>query len=265
MRRRHPEGLKVLQVEYGIALFCYYFTLKRHPGSCGWWYVSPQSDEWSFIDWGEPQEAMLKELSFNQCLRKDLETLHSFEILELNELLSEQTLFNMGISQVGPEEVDPNLLKMIDSKTLRKKVAEPTGGRSTHAKVEHLLASPTFRCFENGYMEHFAELSTEMRKHKIDVEMLKITKDKIVKIAREASTRANATERRAKDAKEALRETMEENFWLLGTQEALEAKVKELRTQSARIEELETKVAEVKIMLKATKKKIVEFQSKLEA
>ena len=47
---------------------------------------------------------MLKDPALDQGLRQDLETLHDFAVLKLKELLSEQTLFNFGISQIGPQD-----------------------------------------------------------------------------------------------------------------------------------------------------------------
>ncbi|KAG1334123.1 hypothetical protein COCNU_03G002420 [Cocos nucifera] len=47
-------------------------------------------------------------------------------------------------------QVDLSLPKMLDSKSLRKRVVEPTSNRSTYARVEHLLALPTFGSEELG-------------------------------------------------------------------------------------------------------------------
>ena len=61
-------------------------------------FLFPQAmNEVSWIG-GEPQEVVLKDPPLDQCLRQNLETLCGFEILELKELLSEQILFNVGIS-----------------------------------------------------------------------------------------------------------------------------------------------------------------------
>ena len=68
-------------------------------------------------------------------------------------------------------------------------------------------------------MEHSLELSTEARKHKADTKMLKVTKDKAEKEAREASMKADAAVRRAKNTEVALRGAVEENSRLLGIQE----------------------------------------------
>ena len=56
-------------------------------------------EDWGFVDWREPQENLLKNPLLGPCLKQDLDTLHGFEIPELRELLSEQILFNVGISQ----------------------------------------------------------------------------------------------------------------------------------------------------------------------
>ncbi|EHA8590992.1 hypothetical protein COCNU_scaffold029945G000020 [Cocos nucifera] len=113
--------------------------------------------------------------------------------------------------------------------------------------------------YMNGYMECSAELLTEVRKHKIDIEMLKITKDKVMKIAGEASMRVDTVERKAKDAKMALRGAKEENSWLLGNQEALVAKIKKLKTQFTKARKLKAEVAKIKTMLKVAEEKIAEL------
>ncbi|KAG1334175.1 dihydropyrimidine dehydrogenase (NADP(+)), chloroplastic [Cocos nucifera] len=59
----------------------------------------------------------------------------------------------------------------------------------------------------NGYMEHSLELLMESRKYKVDAETLKETRDKAIKKAGEASMRADATVRRAKDVEIALEES----------------------------------------------------------
>ena len=104
-------------IEPNITLFLYYYTLKRHPKSRGWWYVTSRgkknilplirgassavngwkwcflfisctsSKHWDFLDWGEPQMTMLRDPSLDQHLKEDLETLHGFKSLKLKELL----------------------------------------------------------------------------------------------------------------------------------------------------------------------------------
>ncbi|KAG1334508.1 hypothetical protein COCNU_03G006270 [Cocos nucifera] len=157
--------------------------------------------------------------------------MHNFKILELKELLSEQTLFNIGICQVGPQGMDLNLLKKLEKKTHRKRIAEPAGGRITYAKVECLpmpltsrsegieslsiddfrvvrvqldLTSAAFDGDRRSQMgrvpsKQSLELSVESRKYKVDAEILKEVKDKAIKEAGKASIRADAIERRAKD------------------------------------------------------------------
>ncbi|KAG1327386.1 hypothetical protein COCNU_01G013200 [Cocos nucifera] len=66
-----------------------------------------------------------------------------FEIPELKELLSEQILFNVGISQVSSEGRDLSPSKALGPKTLQKKKAEVISGRSTRAWAELLLMPPT--------------------------------------------------------------------------------------------------------------------------
>ena len=63
-------------------------------------------------------------------------------------------------------------------------------------------------------MKSCLELSTEARKHRADIEMLKGTKDKAEREAREASMRVDAVKRRAEDAEAALRGAIEENSQL---------------------------------------------------
>ncbi|KAG1331125.1 hypothetical protein COCNU_02G010930 [Cocos nucifera] len=101
-------------VESSIMLFHYYFTLKRHPGSRGW-YVTLRS-------------------------RKNVPPL----IQELKELLSEQCLFNMGISQVGSEGMDSNLPRVLNSKTLQKRKAEMVSSKSARAWVGLVPAPSAF-------------------------------------------------------------------------------------------------------------------------
>ncbi|KAG1347925.1 hypothetical protein COCNU_06G017540 [Cocos nucifera] len=63
----------------------------------------------------------------------------------------------------------------------------------------------------------------------MDAEMLKIARDGALKEVGEASARANDAERRAQDAKMALRKSIEENFRLLGIKEALTRRKRCLR------------------------------------
>ncbi|KAG1330825.1 hypothetical protein COCNU_02G007930 [Cocos nucifera] len=48
-----------------------------------------------------------------------------------------------GRAKEVPQEVDPNLSKMLDSKTFQKRAVEPVGNRFTRAKVERLPEPPT--------------------------------------------------------------------------------------------------------------------------
>ena len=82
----------------------------------------------------------------------------------------------------------------------------------------------------NGYMERSAKLSVKVRKHKTDVEMLKIIKDKAMKEVGEASLRVDVAEKRAEDAKVVLRRAMEENSLLLGIQETLTVEIRKPKT-----------------------------------
>ena len=97
-------------------------------------------------------------------------------------------------------------------------------------------------------MESYLELSTETRKHRTDTEILKGTKDKVEREAREASMRADAIKRRAEEAEAVLRGAIEENF-------RLQKKIKDLEAQ---LEAAEKKVAE------ATSKAVADFQMSVE-
>ncbi|EHA8586602.1 hypothetical protein COCNU_scaffold000565G000010 [Cocos nucifera] len=127
------------------------------------------------------------------------------------------------------------------------------------------IATTTSRILHNTgkFMECSIELSAEVMKHKIGIKMPKITKNKALKTAREASVRADVAKRRAEDAETVLERALEENFWLLGIQEAQATKIKEIKSQFAKAEELQAKVAEAKTTLKVIEEEIVKLQSKL--
>ncbi|KAG1355448.1 hypothetical protein COCNU_07G015600 [Cocos nucifera] len=74
---------------------------------------------------------------------KEVANTISSEEEELKKLLSEQSLFNMGISQVGLEGMDLSLPKISGPKTLRKRRAELAGGKFAHARVGLLPAPPS--------------------------------------------------------------------------------------------------------------------------
>ena len=48
---------------------------------------------------------MLKEPSMNESLEQEMAALQSLRVLELKELLSAQTSFNVDISQVAPQDM----------------------------------------------------------------------------------------------------------------------------------------------------------------
>ncbi|EHA8588712.1 hypothetical protein COCNU_scaffold006430G000020 [Cocos nucifera] len=77
----------------------------------------------------------------NEHLKQDLGILHGFEIPELKELLSEQTLFNIGI--------DPSLPKALGPKTLWKRKVETIGTESARARVELLPTPLTYEIEES--------------------------------------------------------------------------------------------------------------------
>ncbi|KAG1338431.1 hypothetical protein COCNU_04G007370 [Cocos nucifera] len=101
-----------------------------------------------FCRLGEPQEALLKDPPLDQRLKHDLKILHGFEFPELKELLSKQTLFNVGLSRVSSEGKDLSPPKALGLRTLQKRKVDTTGGRSTRARVELLLAPPTSKIEE---------------------------------------------------------------------------------------------------------------------
>ncbi|EHA8589049.1 hypothetical protein COCNU_scaffold007815G000010 [Cocos nucifera] len=167
---------------------------------------------------------MLKEPTLDQHLRQDLETPYNFVILELKELLSEQTLFNIGISQVGP-----------------KGSLQPGFG-TTPAGLK--LEASTF---EDYKLVHEG------------------MKDEARKKVGEASIRVDATERSAKDAEAALGGPIEENFWLLGIQEAPTIEIKELKAQLVKVEKLKVKLEKNMATLQAAEKKMAKIQGDMEA
>ncbi|EHA8590495.1 hypothetical protein COCNU_scaffold019491G000020 [Cocos nucifera] len=82
---------------------------------------------------GKPQEIVLRDPLLGQRLKQDLEALHSSRILKLKELLSEQILFNAGISPVSLERMDLSLLKVLGPKIPQKRKAEAMGSKSVCA------------------------------------------------------------------------------------------------------------------------------------
>ncbi|EHA8586296.1 putative ankycorbin-like [Cocos nucifera] len=269
---------------------------------------------------------MLKDLLLDQHLKHDLETLCSSKIPKLKDLLSKQTLFNVGISQVDPQRMDPSLLKVLGPKILQKRKVETTSGKSAHALVELLpvpliseledpkphaiddfkivwiqddSGSPILEDGRRSYAEclfskvilslpaldvsylfpkeksietmgTFGTASIEVQlqastledydlastKHKMDTEMLKITKNEVLKVVGEASIRADAIERRFQDIEIALKKSAKENFRLLAIKEALTVEVEELKAWSAKAKALEVKA---KIALKAAEEKMTKL------
>ena len=63
----------------------------------------------------------------------------------------------------------------------------------------------------NGYIESSRELAKEVKKSRLEVEMLRRAKEKAERKVEEVSMKANVTERRAEDVKAALRKAIEEN------------------------------------------------------
>ncbi|EHA8586728.1 hypothetical protein COCNU_scaffold000827G000010 [Cocos nucifera] len=140
-----------------------------------------------------------------------------------------------------------------------KLVHEMFTGMLLLADANKLLSEPhKLDHYLNGYMEHSLELSVESKKYKVDAKTLKEMRDKVIKEASEASIRAAAAARRAEDVEAALRGAIEENFWLLGVQEAKAAEIKKLKSQSMKEKELEAEPERNKAMLEAVEKKIAE-------
>ncbi|KAG1330532.1 putative ankycorbin-like [Cocos nucifera] len=90
---------------------------------------------------------MLKDPPLDQRLTQDLKILRSFEIPELKELLSKQSLFNVGISQIGPEDYRDGFefAKSVESKTFWKRKAEMVSGKFARAWVGLLPAPSVFK------------------------------------------------------------------------------------------------------------------------
>ena len=63
----------------------------------------------------------------------------------------------------------------------------------------------------NGYIESSRELAKEAKKSGLEVELHKRAKEKVEKEVSEVSMKADAIERRAKDAEAVLRKAVEEN------------------------------------------------------
>ncbi|KAG1365314.1 hypothetical protein COCNU_12G003140 [Cocos nucifera] len=111
----------------------------------------------------------MRDPPLDQCLAQDLKILHGFEVSELKELLSEQSLFNMGISPISFKGADPNLSQLSGSKIFQKRRMEAADGKSTQARVGLLLAPsifrsedlepPTIEGFEIVQISHGSDLS----------------------------------------------------------------------------------------------------------
>ena len=102
-------------------------------------------------------------------------------------------------------------------------------------------------------MKNTVDLSTKASMFKLEAVMLKMAKDKLSKAAEEASDRAHAVERKARDAEAALKKSIEENARLLGINKALIAEAEELKAWSAKAE---ASKAEAQIMVKMVEKKM---------
>ncbi|EHA8588218.1 hypothetical protein COCNU_scaffold004419G000040 [Cocos nucifera] len=172
---------------------------------------------------------MLKDPSLNQCLKEDLETLRGHEIPKVKELLFEQTLFNMGINQGRLEPIEG-----VGSEDLSKKESE----------LAHYL---------NGFMEKTVDLSTKASRFEVEPAMLKMAKDMLLKVVGEASSRADAVEKKVRDVVAVLKRSTEENTQLLDINKSLVAEVEELK---ARFAKAEASKAEAQIMVKMAKEKM---------
>ena len=101
----------------------------------------------------------------------------------------------------------------------------------------------------NGYIESSHKLAKEVKKYGLEVEMLKRAKEKAEKEVGEVFMKADATERRAEDAKAVFRKAVEENFRLLGKIAKFEAQAKRNTAASEENFHLQKKIRELKARL----------------
>ena len=114
----------------------------------------------------------------------------------------------------------------------------------------------------NGYIESSHELAKEVKKSGLKIKMLKRAKEKAKKEVGEISMKANVVERRAEDAKVALRKTVKENSWLLSKAAEFEAQTKRSADSSEENSRLQKEKRELKAQLRVEEKQIVEAASK---
>ncbi|KAG1334074.1 putative BTB/POZ domain-containing protein [Cocos nucifera] len=203
----------------------------------------------------------------NRVLRVDMERMRSrVRKLELEFVDIKQEMGRDDLAEVAvTSKTTPVGLKLEASILEDYGLAHKAFSKFLYlADANKLLCEP-HKIMRKKTLDYFIRLMVEARKHKIDAETLKGTRDKAIKEAGETSIKIDAVERRAEDAKVALRRAVEENFRLLAIQEAQVVEIKELKAQSAKVGELEAKVEKNKAMLKMAEEKIVKIQSKMEA
>ncbi|EHA8588172.1 hypothetical protein COCNU_scaffold004299G000020 [Cocos nucifera] len=111
----------------------------------------------------------------------------------------------------------------------------------------------------NGYMEQSIEHSAEALKHKTNTEMLKGMRDKTIKEAEKAFTRADATKKITEDTEIALRGAVEENSRLLAAQVSQAIEINELKARLWKVEELEVEAKKITTALRVAKEKMAKI------
>ncbi|KAG1342147.1 hypothetical protein COCNU_05G003760 [Cocos nucifera] len=207
-------------------------------GKGGFYYFSYFGRGLEFYRLGEPQEVLLKDPPLDQCLKQDLEALHGFEFFELKELLFEQTLFNIGLSQLSPEGKNLSPSKVLGPKTFQNTKVETIGSR---------------------FMENTIDLLTKATRFELEASMLKAAKDKLSKVVGEASEKVNAAKRKVQDVEAVLMRSTKENAQLLGINKALEVEIEELKARSINAEAFEAEA------LKMAEEKMAMLMSDMEA
>ncbi|KAG1342070.1 hypothetical protein COCNU_05G002990 [Cocos nucifera] len=86
------------------------------------------------------------------------------------------------------------------------------------------------------YLNGFMERTSKAMRFRTEVKMLKVAKDRPSERAEEASTRIEAIEKRAQDAKATLVKSIKENSHLLGIKEALTLKIEALKTRLVEVD-----------------------------
>ena len=114
----------------------------------------------------------------------------------------------------------------------------------------------------NGYIESSCELAKEVKKSRLEAEMLRRAKEKAEREVRKVSMKVDAVKRRAEDIEAMLRKVVKENSRLLGKAVEFEAQAKR---NAAAYEEnscLQKEIKELKAQLGAAEKQTAEAASK---